>query len=290
MKVKLFYLLLVVPFLMFGQIQTKVDSNNILIGDQIIFSIESTLENPAEFKKFNDTIGPFEILYSSPIDTVRTDSLWLLKQKYTLTLWDSGTFYIPSINMESKKSDSIKVYCNNTILTNQENEITDIKEPINVSISFREILPFLFIAIILILIVLLIIHFIKNREPHIIKEDEIEINLQPYQIAILELQKLSDKNLIKAKKIKEFHSAISEIIRRYIEDGLGLQAMELSSNEILIQLQQKNINTSKVKELFETSDLAKFAKLKPLDSQNKECLEIAFLFVEQTKPQKNELQ
>ena len=91
-------------------------------------------------------------------------------------------------------------------------------------------------------------------------------------------------------EVKEYHTQISEILRRYIESGLKIQAMEISSKEIIYLLNQQRIDTKSIEKVFEVSDLAKFAKFKPLEIENKECLEMAILFVEQTKDNQDELQ
>ena len=286
---RLVYFFMLTHFVVFSQISTKVDSTNVLIGDQINFTISATLKNPSSFNEFSDTVGKFEIIDKSIIDTIQNDSLWILQQKYVLSIWDSGTFYIPALKMESFTSDSIEVYCN-TIQTNINEDFKDIKEPINLSITFMEILPFLIAFLILILLLFLIRYLLKNKsEKPITKVVQKEI-LLPYQIALNELQKLKDENLLKKELVKDYHIKLSEIVRRYIEDGIGFQAMELTTNEILNELKQRKIETNKISEFFKISDLAKFAKLKPLEIENKECMDIAIEFVKNTKPKNDELQ
>jgi hypothetical protein len=247
------------------------------------------LNDLKNWKTFTDSIGKFEIIHTSETDTLKTDSGWVLNQNYTLTHWDSGTFYIPSITMGKLTSDSILVYVN-TIKTNKEEGIKDIKEPVNTPISFLEVLPYILIFICIVLIGLLIYFYFKNKKKRIKIVEKVEEIIPPHQIALDLLLRLKDKNLLKQNEVKEYHSQISEILRRYIESGLSLKAMEISSNEIVFSLQQQRIDTKSIEKVFTISDLAKFAKFKPLEIENKECLEMAILFVEQTKPKQDELQ
>ncbi len=289
MKTRFTLSFLIIPILLFAQIETKIDTSSILIGDQIDFSIKSNLNDLKNWKTFTDSIGKFEIIHTSETDTLKTDSGWVLNQNYNLTHWDSGTFYIPSITMGKLTSDSILVYVN-TIKTNKEEGIKDIKEPVNTPISFLEVLPFILIFICIVLIGLLIYFYFKNKKKRIKIVEKVEEIIPPHQIAFDLLVRLKDKNLLKQNEIKEYHSQISEILRRYIESGLSLKAMEISSNEIVFSLKQQRIDTMSIEKVFTISDLAKFAKFKPLEIENKECLEMAILFVEQTKPKQDELQ
>ena len=289
MKTRFTLSFLIIPILLFAQIETKIDTSSILIGDQIDFSIKSNLNDLKNWKTFTDSIGKFEIIHTSETDTLKTDSGWVLNQNYNLTHWDSGTFYIPSITMGKLTSDSILVYVN-TIKTNKEEGIKDIKEPVNTPISFLEVLPYILIFICIVLIGLLIYFYFKNKKKRIKIVEKVEEIIPPHQIAFDLLVRLKDKNLLKQNEIKEYHSQISEILRRYIESGLSLKAMEISSNEIVFSLKQQRIDTMSIEKVFTISDLAKFAKFKPLEIENKECLEMAILFVEQTKPKQDELQ
>ena len=155
MKIRIILILLIFPFLTFAQIETKTDSSNILIGDQIILSIKSNIKDIKNWKEFQDSIANFEIISKSKIDSSKTENGWIISQEYVLTIWDSGTFFIPSIEIENKSSDSIKVYVNN-VKTNQDQEIKDIKKPINTPVTFEEAFPYILIFIALALICLLI--------------------------------------------------------------------------------------------------------------------------------------
>ena len=100
------------------------------------------------------------------------------------------------------------------------------------------------------------------------------------------MEKLNAKKLWQEDSVKEYYSELSEIIRTYIENGIGTQAMEIPTHEIIFQLHQKGIGTTSLKELLTRADLAKFAKAKPLQIENEESLKIGYDFIHQTKPQK----
>ncbi|MBN2572272.1 MAG: hypothetical protein JXA68_09100, partial [Ignavibacteriales bacterium] len=92
-------------------------------------------------------------------------------------------------------------------------------------------------------------------------------------------------------KIKEYHTDITEIIRKYFEDRFNFLALEMTSGEILENLKYHSdgVKILEVTENFLTNaDLVKFAKFKPMPNVNNEMMIQAYSIVEQTK--KEEMQ
>ncbi|MBL6657727.1 MAG: hypothetical protein ISR00_05285 [Flavobacteriales bacterium] len=279
--------LLLAPFYLFGQMSVKIDTDTILIGDQIKLSVESNSIEGELFPNFNDSIGPLEILSKSNIDSISSDSGLLIRQYYTLTAWDSGVYFIPSIKYGNSVNDSIPIYVN-TIELGQDDELKDIKAPIQTPITFDEASPYILGFLIILGIILLIRYWLKNRTKKeltpVIKEEIIP----PHLIALNKLEILNAKKLWQNGKVKEYYTTISEVIRTYIEDGIGTPAMEIPTKEIITQLNQQRIETSKLEELLMRSDLAKFAKSQPLEIENEESYKIAIDFINITTKSVNE--
>lgn len=276
--------LILAPLYLFGQLNLKVDTNNILIGDQIQFNIDCYTIKGGDFPNFSDSIGGLEILSKSKIDSITTDNGLQLSQKYILTAWDSGTYFIPSIEYGNNFTDSFPIYVN-TVDISQSDELKDIKQPIHTPFTFDEASPYIFGFIIIIILILLIKYWLKNRAKKEITPVIIEKIIPPHEIALNKLEKLNAQKLWQNGNVKEYYSLISEIIRTYIEDGIGTPAMEIPTREIITQLIQQRIDTNKLEELLVRSDLAKFAKSQPLDIENKESYKIAVDFINNTKSQ-----
>jgi hypothetical protein len=278
-------ILLLLPTVIFAQLSIKVDSTNILIGDQINYSVQANILEGDSLPHFINTIGALEIVSKSAVDSIKNDEGWQLTQSYVLTVWDSGVYYIPSVQFKSFVSDSITIIVN-TIEMAENAELNDIKAPIHTPISFEELSPYLLALLILAILIYAIRWYIKNREKTSVKSKIVVRVIPPYEIALNELEKLNTKKLWQEDSVKEYYSELSEIIRTYIENGIGTPAMEIPTHEILFQLQQKGIDNTSLKELLTRADLAKFAKAKPLKIENEESLKIGYDFIHQTKPQK----
>jgi len=115
--------------------------------------------------------------------------------------------------------------------------------------------------------------------------------IPPHVKALTELHALEEKKLWQQGLIKEYHSSITEIIRRYFEDRFKILALESSTTEILEQLTRvvlpENIYRT-INDFLNNADLVKFAKYKPLPVVNEEMMKQAVDVVENTVPVKFE--
>jgi len=274
--------LLLTPFYLFGQLTLTVDTNTILIGDQIQLRVDCYYTDGSTFPSFNDSIGGLEIISKSTIDSTTTANGLQLSQDYIITAWDSGTYFIPAIEYGKGIVDSMPIYVN-TIEIGQNDDLKDIKAPIHTPLTFDEAKPYLLGLSALLILVFLILYWLKNRKKKENAPVIVEEVVPPHIIALNRLEKLNAQKLWQNGDVKGYYTIISEVIRTYIEDGIGTPAMEIPTRDIIFQLQQQRIDTSKLEELLMRSDLAKFAKSQPLEIENKESYTIAIDFINSTK-------
>jgi len=87
-----------------------------------------------------------------------------------------------------------------------------------------------------------------------------------HEVALEALRRLESRRLPVDGKFMEHHVRLSEILRRYLEDGFGVAALEETSEEILFELDRRGFDRATVKQvgaLCAESDLVKFAKHEP---------------------------
>ena len=284
---KLILILFLIHNITSAQVIANLDTNNILIGDHITFTLEGEIDKDSEWPIFTDSIGNLELLSVSEIDSTPTEKGWKLKQHFILTQWDSGFYHIPSISVGEEKTEAFVVIIN-TITLKEDAEAKDIKGPIDAPVTFSEALPYLLVLIIVLLLIFLLIHYLKREKPIEIIATEPEVILPPFEIALTQLEKLKIKMKSQRIEIKAYYSDLSEIIRTYIEDGLHTPAMEMLTDDIIKSLKARRINTKQLSILLSTADMAKFAKAKPTNAENELTIKFAFDFIHQTKPQDND--
>ena len=279
----------------------RLDTNRLLIGDQtnlsmsFMFPVKTQVHWPA----IKDTIlGYLQVLNRSKIDTaISQDKKWMtLHQNIRITSFDSGMYTIPPIRFYFRELPDTTLHFSqteslilnvHTIKVDTTQAIKPIKGPMKVPLTFRELLPWILLAILLAFIVWFVIYFLKKRkksEP--VFQLKPRIILQPYEIALAELEKLRVKKLWQNGKIKEYHTEVTEIVRRYVEERFLIMALESTTGEILDDLSGRADLPAKLLEkllqILTLADLVKFAKSQPLPDENEQSLQLAIDFVNST--------
>ena len=104
--------------------QTAIlDTNSILIGDQIKLNISVELEENESYNwpKFTDTVfNKVEILKRGKIIETKTETTKIFSQQLTITSFDSGSYYIPPfVFNENKKTNGLLLNVNSIAEVNE---------------------------------------------------------------------------------------------------------------------------------------------------------------------------
>lgn len=282
------------------KVQAVLDSNTIDLGGQVHLTL--TVEKPrgsvVDFPVFSDTLsGSVEILHAGKIDSSQNqkDNKVVLTQQLTLTAFDTGLLYIdpiPFVYRSGLYADTIRSAANYlevlSFPVDTTNTIRDIKGLYKAPLTVREILPWVLLTAALGLMVWFIVYYIKKKrrnEPVLARALPVEA---PDIIALRELEQLKAEKIWQQGRVKEYYSRLSDIIRTYLEKRYNIMALEQTSYEILLAVQDytgKDSNYNLLKTLLRLSDLVKFAKAEPEPEENMNQLENAILFVRNTRPQ-----
>lgn len=108
----------------------------------------------------------------------------------------------------------------------------------------------------------------------------------PYEVAIKGLKELKAKNLWEQGLEKEYFTRLTEILRVYLDRRFGINAMEMTSREIMDHLYNSDLKDKReyMRQILSVADFVKFAKVRPLPADNIAAYENAVRFVEETKP------
>lgn len=280
------------------QLRSTLSDNQILIGKQVAYSIElqHLIGDSVVWPLITDTIiknvEVIEIEENLNLKSGENDLL-TSKKVYTITSFDTGFYALPPIevlvNGEMMKAQA-HLLAVQTFTIDSTNAIADIKANAEIPITFYDYLNLYwhYAAFAILALVLLILAFwfykkYKSREK--IVEEKPEIKIPPHQIALEKLQKLEEKKLWQSGNFKAYHSDLSEIIREYLENRFQIFALELTTDEIIRNLRLADLSAehkSLVKMILRLSDLVKFAKEKPLASENEQVLAYAYRLINET--------
>ena len=265
--------------------QTAImDTNSILIGEQINFSISNTISKTEVWPTYEEfLVEGVEIIKEGKLDTSEN----LISQNFIITAWDSGSYYIPPISFSANSKTKGLLLTVQTVILEESAELKDIKQPMEAPISWSDIWPWLLGLILLAIIIFMLKRYVFNKK----EEEKIEkpkIIIPADITALQQLTKLDKAQLWQGGSVKEYHTKISEIIRRYTEKRFNFIALELATDEIVSELKSKvnNEQLASINILLKRADLAKFAKRKPDENENKESMQLARHFIGQTKEKK----
>lgn len=273
-------LLLFISNFAFAQ-TAKLDTNAILIGEQINFSISNTISETEVWPTYDAfLVEGIEIIKEGKLDT--SDNL--ISQNFIITAWDSGSYYIPPIAFSVNSKTQGLLLNVQTIILEEGAELKDIKQPMEAPIGWSDIWPWLLGIVLLILIAYILKKYVFTKK-EALKIEKPKVIIPADIIALKELITLEKAKIWQEGKIKEYHSSLSEIVRRYTEERFQFIALELTTDEIIDELKSK-LNQEQIqnlKTLLQRADLAKFAKSKPIESENTESMLLAKNFVKNTK-------
>ncbi|MBT4413010.1 hypothetical protein SAMN04487762_0269 [Polaribacter sp. Hel1_33_78] len=294
MKKYILHIFLLISIIAFGQnpmVKAQIETSQIRIGEQFnlkisVNEIENVILPKLELKGL-------EVIDSAMIDTLGN----MLVQKYIITGFDSGAYYIPQQQVFVKN----QAYLTDSLLVNVATVAIDTTKIKKFPIKAIKAEPYTFddfkIYVYILLAALVIIGFwiywfvIRKRKMEI--EEPTFRALPPYDEAIYKLNELDEKLLWQNNKVKEYYSELTEIVRGYIERELKVPALEKTTDEIIETLKDFNeaetISTSKetidkLKALLQEADLVKFAKSKPLAIEIEEDRKDAKLVIDNLKP------
>ncbi|MDE7387478.1 MAG: cell wall anchor protein [Muribaculaceae bacterium] len=110
----------------------------------------------------------------------------------------------------------------------------------------------------------------------------------PYEMACQRLNTLREQHYCERGQEREYYTELTDILREYIDKRFGINAMEMTSRQILEHLGANEITRPSerlMRQILEVADFVKFAKMRPMPDDNVKSFNSAMKFVEDTKPQ-----
>ncbi len=277
----------------------RLERDSVMIGDQIGYELGINIPEGfiVAWPTLADTISKnIEIINIQEVDTSFIENTLILNRLLTITSFDSGYFKIPSYTFkfmhegdtvvyEAKTPEQyVSVY---TPVVDTSQVFKAIKGPIAEPYTFRELLPWILLGLLLVIIVLGVFWFVRRRKKKKpLFAGKVKPSLPPHIVAIQKLEELRLAKVWQKGKVKEYYTQLTDIVREYMERRYEFNAPEMTTEEILEELGVKKINkeiTSKLKASLTLSDLVKFAKAKPTPLENDVCLNNCIDFVQETK-------
>ncbi len=282
--------------------EAYTDSANYIVGDYVNLTVKVKYDEGIKVSNpfIQDTFKEIEIIKVEDPVLLQENGKQVVEFRYIVSVYDSIDVSIPGITVGYKTGNDTTLQTVNTnpvnfsvhtVAVQPEEEIKDVKEPIRIPLDWKIILLYLLIAL---AIASLAYYLYKRHKKKLEGREGIKAvapGLPSYIVALNSLHQLEEEELWQKGKVKEYHSRITEIIRKYFEERFYLPALELTTSEAMKRLKERYDTTEilqTTEEFLNNADLVKFAKYNPLPDLNKEMMKQAYQIVEKTIPKERE--
>jgi hypothetical protein len=263
----------------------KFDSTDLLIGDEakgsIILNAPEGLNITLPYVIEHWKDKKFEIKALSDQEIKNGDGgIQITTQTVVLVFWDTGNYQLPPlpfVYIKDKGPDTF--YAEVPMIrvdfpagiTGDTAYVAPIKSIMGESKTFWDyILDYQnFIFVLLGIIAVAIVGYLAMKIVRAAQERRKKIT--PEEKALQELERLLEAKLIEEKRFADYHQGMSFIIRTYLHNRFGLNALQSTTQEVLKMVNYEHLPDTlqkEMKEVLETADLVKFAKASPLDRAN----------------------
>lgn len=274
----------------------RVDTLRLIVdreaGVQGVFPLFHKLTPGGYVTLFNDTVE----LGAPLLDTVKQDGGRIIERlRVPVQVFDSGFYRLPpfvyltaSDSVGSNEVDltvvPVKVGENDAI-----SDFRDISDPSDR--SFWDWMPdwlydLWWMWILLIVAIVASVYFgrkYKKTGKFITLPEKPQP--KPWTVALERLESLKAKNLWENGMEKEYFTQLTDILRDYLYARFGINAMEMTSRQIMQTLSdQADVKEKRgyVRKILDVADFVKFAKVRPLPADNVEAYDNAVNFVKET--------
>ena len=278
-------------------LNAEIDTFQMLIGEQTRIRLELSVDTGyrVAMPRLEREIMPgIEILEKKhAISSLAGDRRNLYADEYLITSFDSTLYNIPPFKVMVDSSEffsnslALAVYTMPIDTANLQN-ICGPKDVWDVNLTWEEYRDSVHLGIIVLFLALslawVVVRFVKNKP--IIRIVRIKPQEPSHIVALSRIESIKNDDAWKDDdNVKEYYTRLTDALREYMFARFGFNASEMTTSEILDSLHSidNKENIAELKEILETADLVKFAKLHPTTNDNNRNMTNAIEYVNVTK-------
>ncbi len=278
-------------------VDASIDSLELYIGEQAKVKLEVSLDAKQKLQLpfVRDTlVRGVEVLEAAKPDTqlLNEGRRMLIRQEYTVTSFDSALYYLPPFEVlvdgQPYRSGplALKVY-SVPVDTLHPDQFFGPKPIREVPITWDDMAAIVWLVVAMAVLGAAGRYLFKRYRDNkpIIRKIKVEPKLPPHRLALQEIERIKGDKALRMNGPNAYYTELTEVLRAYMAERFGFNAMEMTSSEIIDALQEVSDRNalSDLIFLFRTADLVKFAKHAPLMNENDMNLVNAVVFINQTK-------
>jgi len=277
-------------------VAARLDRNTAHVGDAITLTVTAVAKKGVPVNLPNVVeLDPFSVLERSEGETDLGDGR--VKREFTLKIaaYEPGPQTVPAIevtyvgasgDVRQAHTQPIEIKIASLIANEPEPQLKENAGPVVVlkqDLKLVYIAGGLLAALIGALVTWLIVRRLRQR-----------VIVRPgppprpaHEIALERLDRLGSYGFLENADNRPFYFAVSEIIRDYLGGRFGFDSLELTTDELMAELQRRagrELVLAEIGRWLQACDLVKFAKISPTAQEARGTLELAIRIVESTRP------
>ena len=303
----LLLLCLSASFIAHGQGPTAtavLDTTVIRLGEQVkldlevIYRVDQGSPGVVIWPSLEDTLTKqVEVVWDGGVDTALVDAakdpyLFAQRRHLVVTAWDSGFWAIPPFRFVVA-ADTIEtaplLLEVRTLPVDTAQAYRDIKDIYDVPFSWRHWLrenwPYLAGGVAILALLLFIVWRVRKYRNRAVTAAPEAPPVPLHQRVIEALRAVEQQRLWQQGEVKTHHSAVTDLLRGYIEERYQVPALERTTDELVQALKLSAMGAAhreQITNLLRLADLVKFAKLSPAPLENEQMIPTAIRLVQET--------
>ncbi len=282
-------------------VSASIDSTTLMIGDQTAMHLQVIQDknDKVQMPVYGEWLIPgIEIVNRTGIDSSKlSDGRVKLTQDYTLTSFEDSLFAINpivfTINGDTVLSDPLMLNVVQPFELDTSYAICDIKPIQKAPVWVWGVARWFVLAIFMIALGLGLYYILT----HIRDGRRLRDTFKPVvpqrpaeEVALEQLDIIRKEKIWQNGREKDYHTQLTDVVREYIAGRFNVSSTEKTSEETLREMkpilnEQKELYTG-LTGMLRLADLIKFAKWKATPEENENSLRMAYRFVNETTPKK----
>ena len=281
-----------------ASVRANADLAVISLGDRVtlVVEVEHRPDQTITWPILSDTLGSFEIVGVNEGASEVVEGRQTSTKRYALTTFELGDLEIPAIEVTVADSGAGEPQLLSTepvgvivesVGIDEGGDIRNVKAPLEIPRNWLLLLPWLLLIGGASAMVYWLYRRYQSRKKRPNERlERAEPVRPPHEVAYEALNRLEAKRLLERGETKPYFIEVSEIVRTYLEGRYPIDALEMTTYEVLRELKRVGLEPE-VFDLFppffSRSDLVKFAKHRPAPEVSKEMIPMARLLVDETR-------
>ena len=278
-----------------SRIRTALDTTLVTVGDLITMTV--SVEHPPGTRVVwpdSITLAPFEVLGARARPAQIAADVTVSSGELTLAAFELGELEIPSFEVTvAGPGDEVEILETDrygvevqTVGADDSGDIRDIRGPLGIPVGAITIALGGLLALLAAGLA-----YAAYRRWRAKDGEETGLRGPPprpaHEIAMEALAALEASPLLERRQVKEYHIEVSEILRTYVERRFGVEALEMTTIEVLAGLDHARVDVTVrdgLRRFLDQCDMVKFAKVRPELMVSRDVLTLGRQLVEDTIP------